>query len=136
MKRRLIFLLTAAAMLAGMSTPLPAAQAAESREIVEDMPAVQPPVEAPEEEPFPAIEFTEWEPVENAEHPGGLVQSPFWRAYLSPEDHTGKYYMTYMSELPVKYDLRALGRSTTVKTSIAGVPAGHLAPWLLWRAIS
>ena len=115
MKRRLIFLLTAAAMLAEMSGPLPTAWAAEIGEATADTPAVQLPVREPVEEPFPDIEFEEWEPVENTEHPGGFVQSPFWRAYLSPVDHTGKYYMTYMTALPEKYDLRALGRSTTVK---------------------
>lgn len=115
MKRRLILLLTAAAMLTGMFCPLPTAWAAESREAAADTPAVPLPVEEPEEEPFPDIEFAEWEPVENTEHPGGLVQSPFWRAYLSPVEHTGKYYMTYMAALPEKYDLRTLGRSTTVK---------------------
>lgn len=120
MKRTLISLLITAAMLAGMLGPLPTARAAESREAAESQeaaagtPAAPLPVEEPEEKPFPEIEFAAWEPVENAEHPGGLTQSPFWRAYLSPADHTGKYHMAYTA-LPEKYDLRALGRSTTVK---------------------
>ncbi len=120
MRRRLVVLLTAAVMLAGLFGTFPAAAAESSEEIMAETPVAQFPAE--EVEPgesdaagndiFPALEFEEWEPVENTEHPGGLAPNPFWRSYIGP---VAPADISLQSELPAKYDLRTLGRSTVVK---------------------
>ena len=120
MKRRLIPFLTAAAMLMGSVGSFPAAGAEEGGRI-EDMPPVYAPAEEPEGvgedggESFPAPEFEEWEPAENTDYPGGLTPNPFWQAHIGPVEPMEQLFYS-VGELPTSYDLRVLGRSTTVKS--------------------
>ncbi len=111
MKRRLISLLTAAAMLAGLLGILPAGAESGGGTEPESLFGAEESGEA--EELFPLLEFEEWEPMKNTDHPGGLEPTSFWRAYLSQGEPQES--VSLMDVLPGKYDLRSLGRSTTVR---------------------
>lgn len=121
MKRRLISFLTATAMMVGLPGILPTAGAESGGGTRTAPPEILFPAEElgveksgeAEEELFPVPEFEEWEPMKNADHPGGLEPTPFWRAYISTRKPSENVF--FMSNLPRKYDLRTLGRSTTVR---------------------